>query len=129
MNIINIANILYSVVIVSAGVLAYLWVFWLLYVTVMGLYRAWLAQRLRGLALIMSLPIVFVALIVDWVANWTIAVAVFQELPMTPYELVTGRLSRYIKAPYDQWNWRNRLADEICDGLLDYFDPTGKHCR
>lgn len=107
-------------------VLAYLYLFWLAYIIVMGLYRAWLQGRLKGLALVLAVPVVLVAYVLDLVANWTIASLVFLEPPRRPFELVTDRLSGYIRTPYS--GWRTRWAVQICEGLLDYFDPSGRHC-
>lgn len=106
--------------------LLYLWVFWLLYVLVMGLYRAWLDGRLKGAALVMALPVVVIAYFVDLFANWTLASLAFWEAPTRPRELVTDRLSRYVTENTD---WRYTFAKAVCDGLLDYFDPSGKHCK
>jgi len=38
--------------------------------------------------------------------------------------LVTDRLTRL----HDRSDWRGRLARWICINLLDYFDPSGRHC-
>jgi hypothetical protein len=103
--------------------LAYLWAFWLLYVLVMGFYRAKLAGRLKGLTLVMALPIVAIGLLVDLVANYTIATLVFADLPRE--RLVTDRLRRYIATGS---GWRYTLADAVCNRLLDPFDPDGNHC-
>jgi hypothetical protein len=48
-----------------AFILAALWAFWLLYVFTMGLYRAFLLGRLRGLSLVLCAPVVAVAALVD----------------------------------------------------------------
>jgi hypothetical protein len=106
-----------------AYALAYLYVFWLAYILVMGLYRAHLARRLCGLSKLMALPVVFVGWAMDVFANWTIAAVVFLDPPREA--LVTQRLIRYKKTDP---GWRGRLADAICENLLDVFDPTGDHC-
>jgi hypothetical protein len=103
--------------------IAYLWAFWLLYVLVMGFYRAHLQKRLKGLPLIMALPFVALGFLFDVVCNYTIAAMVFFDLPRE--RLVTDRLKRYIAT---EKGWRYRLADAICTRLLDPFDPSGNHC-
>lgn len=112
-------------VLALAGTVVYLYVFWLLYVCVMGLYRASLAGRLTGAAKWLAYPVVIAGVVVDWWANVTVATLVFQEPPRSIDELVTGRLARYIDGP----ECRNkRWALAICRGLLDAFDPSGDHC-
>ena len=48
-------------------VLLALWVFWALFVFMMGVYRAHLLGRLKGLSLVMASPFLAVAFIVDFV--------------------------------------------------------------
>jgi len=108
------------------AVLAYLYVFWLLYVLVMGLYRAHLAGRLGPVNTALALPAVVVAYLVDLAANYTIAAALFRQWPQQPLELVTDRLSRYLVA---ERGYRYQLARWVCHTLLDPLDPTGQHCR
>jgi hypothetical protein len=118
-------------------VLAGLWVFWCLYVFGMGIYRAWLMRRLRGLSAVMAAPVVGVSLAIDAAAQFTVFTAAFAELPplrryalgrwhiILPELLVTHRLRRYSRGGM---GWRTRWANEICLHLLDPFDPTGQHC-
>lgn len=101
----------------------FLWAFWGMYVLVMGIYRAHLSHRLKGLVLVLSLPFVAVGYLMDVFANVTIASLVFLEPPRE--WLVTGRLQRYIAQGK---GWRYVKAKYICDHLLDVFDPSGDHC-
>lgn len=103
--------------------LAFLWAFWAVYVLVMGLYRAHLTHRLRGLNAVLALPCVLLGYVMDVAANLLVAPVVFLDPPRE--WLVTARLLRY-KATGT--GWRCRLATAICDGLLNVFDPTGDHC-
>lgn len=105
------------------GILCYLWVFWGLYVLIMGVYRAHLAGRLTKTTLVLSLPFLALGYLVDIIANIAIASIVFFELPKE--FLVTTRLQRYNRTGT---GWRKSLATWICDNLLDVFDPTGSHC-
>ena len=91
----------------------------------MGMYRAKLAGRLTGTSLVLAYPAIIIAVVVDWITNWTIAAVVFWELPKSAKELVTQRLTRYIA---EDTGWRNRAASWICRSLLDLFDPTDNHC-
>jgi ABC-type uncharacterized transport system permease subunit len=100
--------------------------FWYLYVLVMGLYRAYLDKRLKPPVLYLAAPALVVGYTVDLISNWTIATVVFRELPASPLDLVTDRLSRYIS---QEAGWRSDLATWICTNLLDVFDPSGKHCK
>lgn len=101
----------------------FLWAFWALYVFTMGVYRAVLADRLRGLNYVLALPIVLVAVIVDVLTNLIIAPILFLDLPREL--MVTTRLVRYMNGPK---GWRQTVAKVICDGVLDVFDPNGNHC-
>ena len=100
-----------------------LWLFWNLYVYTMGLYRAFLLKRLKGLSLVMASPVVFVAFVLDFIAQMTVFSILFLDIPRD--WLVTNRLRRYMTGP---GGWRKRLADYLCHHLLDPFDPTGAHC-
>lgn len=103
----------------------YLWMFWYLYVLVMGFYRAWLANRLTRTATVLAFPALVIGWVTDWLANWTLASLLFWQWPQRPRELVTDRLTRYIATPS---GWRAAPAKWVCESLLDYFDPNGRHC-
>lgn len=105
--------------------LAALWVFWLLYVFTMGVYRAFLTGRLKGLSLLMCSPVVAGAFLVDLLMQFTVFAVVFAEVPRE--WLVTHRLRRYMRELPPE-HWRRRWADYLCHHLLDPFDPTGAHC-
>ncbi len=103
----------------------WLLMFWYLYILIMGVYRAYLDKRIKGIPLALTSPIIIVGYLVDLISNWTLATVVFLELPKKPLELVTGRLSRHVT----ETGWRGALSRSICENLLDIFDPTGKHCK
>lgn len=103
--------------------IGFLWAFWGMYVLVMGIYRAHLSHRLKGLVLVLSLPFVAIGYLMDVFANLTIASLVFLEPPRE--WLVTDRLKRHIARGT---GWRAAKAEWICTHLLDYFDPSGDHC-
>lgn len=107
----------------AIGLVAYLLLFFYTYILVMGVYRAHLSNRLKGVLLYLCLPVVGVGYLLDVVANVFIATVFFVELPKE--FLVTTRLSRYVAESKD---WRFDIALAICDNLLDPFDPTGNHC-
>ncbi|ARV17417.1 hypothetical protein AEP_00455 [Curvibacter sp. AEP1-3] len=117
---------LYSSAQVLGLVAGYLYVFWLLYVLIMGFYRAYLSKRLTKPALVLASPALFVGVLVDLIANWTLATVWFLEFPQRPLELVTDRLSRYIGLQDDCWHKTHAVW--VCQNLLDYFDPHDKHC-
>ena len=115
-----------SVALIALGwALAYLYGFWLLYVLIMGFYRAWLAKRLTRVALVLASPALLTGYLVDLLTNWTLATLLFWQWPQRPLELVTDRLSRYISTPS---GWRTEPALWVCQSLLDYFDPNDRHC-
>ena len=110
-------------VLVATHVAMFTWLFWALYVFTMGIYRLKLSNQLRGVNYFFALPIVALAVITDVVANLTLAVIVFADIPRE--WLVTERLQRYL---HTDSGWRSDLALRICTGILDMFDPRGKHC-
>ena len=115
-----------NLIIAAVSVALYLWAFWYLYVLVMGFYRAHLDGRLTKTAWVLAMPAIIAGFTFDLVANWTIATIVFMEPPRRPLELVTDRLKRYIAgAP----GFQQDRALWVCNTLLDYFDPSGKHCK
>lgn len=98
-----------------------------MYVLVMGLYRAYLSGRLKGLTLYLSYPAVITGYLVDLIANYTVFTVVFLEIPHSPLELVTDRLTRYLdEEPVTHWRYKISLS--ICSNLLDLFDPSNDHC-
>ena len=106
-------------------ILAALWAFWCLYVFTMGLYRAFLLGRLKGLSLVLSAPVVAVAFAIDLLMQITLFAVVFLDWPRD--WLVTHRLRRYMRELPPE-HWRHRWASYLCHHLLDPFDPTGAHC-
>jgi hypothetical protein len=105
-------------------VLGYLWLFWGMYVLVIGAYRAYLDKRLTKISLILSLPFIAIGLFMDVFCNIFLATVLFLELPQEL--LVTDRLIKYNL--YYTFSWRGKIADWICSNLLDMFDPSGNHC-
>ena len=103
--------------------LAALYALWVLYVLVMGFYRARLGGRLKGLPLVLASPFVVVGLVLDAAIQITVATVVFRDLPR--HWLLTSRLRAYIK---QRSGWRHDWAQAICHWLLDPYDPTGAHC-
>ena len=103
--------------------LSIMWTFWIGYILVMGVYRAYLSQRLSKAALILSLPIVLIGIILDVLINIFLATFIFLDMPREL--LMTRRMIRYRKTDN---GWRAKLSQFICDHLLDVFDPKGNHC-
>lgn len=92
----------------------------------MGVYRAYLDNRLHKVVLLSLSPFVALGFIMDVFANVFVASIIFLELPKE--WLVTTRLTKYKEQDKYKYNWRKELADLVCRNLLDVFDPTGKHC-
>lgn len=102
-----------------------LWVFWYLYLIVMGLYRAKLNGTLTWTAKILGAPALVIGFVLDVLVQYTIASLIWREWPRRGEHLVTDRMQRYLAhgsgSRYVKAKW-------LCDHLLDPFDPTGKHC-
>jgi hypothetical protein len=101
----------------------FLWLFWAMYVLVMGLYRAKLSKKLSKVSLVLGAPWLVIGVLMDIVANITLASLIFLEPPREL--LVTKRLQRYNGGDH---GWRTTLATWVCNHLLDVFDPDGDHC-
>ena len=130
--------------VILGAAIVYCYIFWLLYVLVMGFYRASLAGNLPRVALLLGAPLIITAIVIDLLANWTVASLWFWQWPARTQlpklvfigwrpriafkrpDLVTSRLSRYIAGPDC---WRKDHADWLCRNLLDIFDPRGSHCK
>jgi hypothetical protein len=108
------------------GAVLFLYVFFFLYVGIMGLYRAHLDGVLTKPGYVLGAPWLLIGYVFDVVANFTIFVVIFLEPPQEL--LVTSRLQRYLRDPDLVNTWRWRVAHQICSKLLDYLDPHGKHC-
>lgn len=103
-------------------IILYTYIFWLLYLAVMSLYRGYLNKTLSRFGLILGAPIIMIGLVVDFIMNMTVFTLVFLERPQEL--LVTKRLQRHMKRS----GWRYKLANHICNHLLNFADPTGNHC-
>jgi hypothetical protein len=101
---------------------AQLYAFWVLYLAVMALYRAHLNKTLTKLGYALGLPLVAFGLVIDFIMNVTVFAVLFLELPRE--WLVTDRLQRHMRRS----GWRFKLAKFICEGLLNFADPSGNHC-
>ncbi len=95
---------------------------WLFYLAVMNLRQAKLTGNLSKVALVFGTPLLFLGLLLDFLANVLVFTVIFLDLPRET--LVTDRLKRYSKGPD---GWRKRLTVWFAEHLLDDFDPSGKH--
>ncbi len=100
----------------------YIYAFWVLYLAIMSLYRAHLNNKLTKLGYVLGSPLLIVGLVIDFIMNLTIFTVLFFELPKE--WLVTKRLQRHIRRS----GWRFKLANFICEHMLNFADPTGNHC-
>ena len=104
-----------------------LWAMWYLYIIVIGLYHVYLQKKLSKTALVLGFPAILVGAVLDWLINIVLATVWFLDLPKSPFELLTTRLSRYMKTGTKR---QKKHANSICRKLLDVFDPNPEgHCR
>lgn len=125
-------GIFWPVARVAGIVLAFLWCFWVLYVATMAVYRLHLAGELKTattskITLGLCYSLVGIAVVVDAIAQYTLASMVFLEFPDKGEHLVTDRLQRHLAST--EPNWRSDLADWVCLHALDLFDPSKNHCN
>lgn len=108
----------------------FLYLFWVMYIFIMGLYRAYLMNRLTPLMLALGSPFVLLGGLMDVFSNMTIASVLCLDVPRE--WLVTKRFEKYIRYSPTSTGltlWRYRVAKWVCDNLLDPFDPDGNHCN
>lgn len=99
-----------------------IYVLWIHYLAVMSLSRAKKAGLLSRTALSLGLPVLWIGLVLDFIANTMIFTIILLELPreMT----VSHRITRHI---VHGAGWRQSACLAIAASLLDAFDPAGKH--
>ncbi len=102
-------------------ILADLYLFFIMYVTSMGIIRAHAEKKLNLILWLLCLPYVISALIIDFINNITVFTVLFAELPKQ--WTVTARLKRHV----NEQTLRGKLARWFGDTLLNPFDHTGDH--
>jgi hypothetical protein len=103
---------------------------WIFYLAVMNLKRQRDKDRAAFDAMHWfvkwnSYAVLLAGLVMDAALHFLVGTLLFLDPPREM--LLTARLKRYHKARY-KGTWRGRLADWMCDHLLDPFDPSGDHC-
>lgn len=101
----------------------WLYVFYIFYLAIMSLYRAKLDKTITRTSLVIGYPILAVGALIDLAMNVTLFSLIFFELPKE--WLLTARLQRYMKT---RNGWRYRWANSLCKRLLNFADPSGRHC-
>lgn len=102
-------------------VLGYLYILWVLFLSVMALKSKWTSLSLP--IRVLAVPSVILALVMDIVFNWTLAVVLFLDMPHQ--WTFSQRVGEYKRRA----GWRATLAYWICDNLLDPFEVDGAHCK
>ena len=102
--------------------LGYAYLLWLLFLVVMALMHAHQRGVLPPLALVLAVPAIILAVLLDIGLN-LVATIPFADRPQ---EITfSQRMGRYKQAGT---GWRAAVARWICANLLDPFD-IGGHCR
>lgn len=99
---------------------------WLFYLAAMNLLRVYRLGTMKLPAKVFGVPIMVIAVLIDWLANWTIFTVLCLQFPVHWQELVTGRLKRY-KDDNRERTFRRTLSAWLASDLLDQFDPSGRH--
>lgn len=100
----------------------FLAVFYTLYIAAINIYRDW--DTLALWVKINSIEIVVTMMVLDVIAQLTLATVLFLDFPREG--TVTQRLSRY-KSPTTPPGLRKDIATVICRDALNPFDVKG-HC-
>jgi len=99
------------------------YILWALYLAIMNLKRARDAGTLSKKAYYIGIPMLLFGFVFDVLFNWIFGTIILFELP---HETVfTSKLSRH----YGKDTTRGKIANAICDHLLNDFDPDGTHCK
>lgn len=104
----------------AIDVLAAAYVLWLLFLAVMALKHAADDKRLNRTALVLAVPAVGAAGLLDIGFNWSVGLL----LGVTPDLTFSQKCGRLKQAD----DWRAPVARWICATLLDPFQ-IGGHCR
>ena len=89
-----------------------------------SVYRLWQKGALNLFNKIMFAPLLLIFIVLDVVANYTLFILVMGLPPKNCYT-ITDRLTVYNSGRH---GWRTKVANIICEKLLDTVDPTGNHC-
>jgi len=95
---------------------------WVFYLAVMNLKRVKDAGKLGKVALTLGMPVLFVGLLLDLLANVLVFSILLLEIPQET--TVTARLKRHKR---ESTGWRLRVTEWFASELLDHFDPSGVH--
>lgn len=98
-----------------------LWALWLFFLAVMSLKRAKDANLLTTTAKCFGYPVLFIGLVLDFLANVLVLTVLLMEIPREC--TVTSRLKRHNATSS---GWRKAVA-AWAEPLLDPFDPSGDH--
>lgn len=100
-----------------------LWLTWVMYGSIMSLWKCKREDRLNGPLKVLGYPLLFIGYVFDIVANLIVSVFMLH----VPKELLlTEKLKRIQREAPN--GWRNKTAMWICFYLLNPLDPTGHHC-
>ena len=98
-----------------------LYALWVFFLAVMSLKRAKDAGLLTRTAKCFGYPVLFVGLLLDFLANTFVLTVLLAELPREG--TVTSRLKRH---NLHSTGWRKAVA-AWAEPLLDPYDPSGDH--
>lgn len=98
-----------------------LYALWVFFLAVMSLKRAKDAGLLTTTARVFGYPVLFVGLLLDFLANVFVLTVLLGELPREG--TVTSRLKRHNAT---STGWRKAVA-KWAEPLLDPYDPSGDH--
>jgi len=99
-----------------------LWLLAVFYIAVMNIKRVRDRGELTKLMYVFGVPMLWIGLVLDLIANVLIFTVLFLELPKEP--LVTGRLKRH---KYHGTGWRHRLALFFEKHIDPFEDKPGGH--
>ena len=111
-----------NILIILGWAVLVLWLLAVFYIAVMNIKRVRDRGELTKLMYVFGMPMLWIGLVLDLIANVLIFTVLFLEFPREP--LVTGRLKRH---KYHGTGWRHRLALFFERHIDPFEDKTGGH--
>lgn len=103
--------------------LLYIYSFYLGFALSIGVYRQWVAGKLKLLNKIIFAPVLLVFILLDVVLNYTILIVLF-GLPGKHDYTISSRLETYRAG---EPGFKKTIANFICS-MLSEIDTSGRHC-
>jgi hypothetical protein len=104
--------------------LLFTYLFYIGFALSVSIYRTWVAGKLNLFNKILFAPILIVFITLDIIINCTLLLLIMGFAPKWTWT-ISDRFYLYRQGDY---GFKTKLADLVCEKLLNTVDPTGRHC-